>query len=74
MQHSLLSAGAAAGTKADDFLPQYYNGPTMPAARSAAILYTSLIDTYPARGVAYGLPLHAAANTTHEASRPYKHT
>ena len=60
--------------KSGNFLPQSYSGPTTTAASGAVVPRTPLVDTYPAHGVAYGLPLHAVASTTYDASRPYKHT
>ena len=73
-ERSLLTAGATAATQADAFLPQSYSGPTMATASGATVPRTPLVDTYPTHGVAYGLPLHAAASTTYNATRPYKHT
>ena len=74
MQCSLLTAGATARLKAGAFLPQSYNGPTVIAASGAIIPRTPLVGPYPVHGVAYGLPLHAAASTTYNTTRPYKHT
>ena len=71
---SLLTAGAAAKLKAGVFLPQSYNGPTVIAASGAINPRTPLVGPYPVHGVAYGLPLHAAASTTYNTTRPYKHT
>ena len=74
MTCSLLTAGASAKLKAGVFLPQSYNGPTVIAASGASAPRTPLAGLYPVHGVAYGLPLHAAASTTYNATRPHKHT
>ena len=63
-----------ADTKAIVFLPQSYSGPIMTAASGATVPRTPLGATFPTHGVAYNLPLHAAASTTYNDTRPYKHT
>ena len=73
---SLLTAGAKAGLSADAyaFLPQDYTGHIVRSASGAIVPHTLLICPYPTYGAAYSLPIHAAAKTPYNATRPYKHT
>ena len=71
-----MTAGATGGLSADAyaFLPQDYRGRLVSTASGAIVQHTLLMCPYPKDGAAYSLPLHAAAKTQYNATRPYKHT